>query len=227
MHLSPVEATIVLLVLPIIATTWFWRSQILRRYRVARWLLAPFVYLGVAALGVIVGITFGWYTDIGSSRAQYAVKLEDWQNHPDVKEVRAIQTAISNGIKNKKYMTNVRRFRVESPRCPEPYPMISETLYTDARNRVVLYHVVQMGSDEESFTIDRYYDANGMLRFFFLDRVLSNVRIYFDRNGKQFWAVDQNRDKFTVSQGWETAPDTASAAQKAFREQQPCPELLE
>ena len=160
-------------------------------------------------------------------RPKPPVTLENWQNHPDVKEVRAIQTAISNGIKNKKYMTSVRRFRVESPRCPEPYPMISETLYLDAQNRVVLYHVVQMGSDEESFTIDRYYDANGMLRFFFLDRVLSNVRIYFDRNGKQLWAVEQNGDEFTVSQGWETAPDTASAAQRAFREQQPCPELLE
>src|SRR6266581_2853502 len=215
MHLSLIEAMIVLLVLPTIATILFWRSQVLRRYRVARWLLTPFVYLGVAALGVIVGVNLGWYTDIGSSRAQYNVKLEDWKNHPDVKEVRAIQTAISNGIKNKKYMAKVRRFRVESPRCPEPYPIISETLYVDAHNRVVLYNIKQMGSDEESFTIDRYYDANGTLRFFFLDRVLSNVRIYFDRNGKQFWAVDQNREEFTVSQGWETEPDTASGAEQA------------
>ena len=153
------------------------------------------------------------------------VTLENWKNHRDVKEVRAIQIAISDGIKNKKYRTKVRRFRVESPRCPEPYPMISETLYADAKNRVVLYHIVQMGSDEESFRIDRYYDTNGILRFFFLDRVLSNVRIYFDRNGKQFWAVDQNRDQFTLSEGWETEPDTATAAQNAFREQQPCPEL--
>lgn len=151
--------------------------------------------------------------------------LESWKNHPDVKEVRAIETEISNSIRKKRYSVKKRLFRVRSPRCSEPYPMISETLYIDAKNRVVLYHIKQMGSDEESFTIDRYYDRNGKLRFFFLDRVTSNSRIYFDHDGAQFWAVDQEGDKFSISQGWETEPLTANDARKAFLEQQPCPEM--
>ncbi len=153
------------------------------------------------------------------------VTLENWKNHPSVKEVRAIQTAISNGIKNKKYVLKARKFRVEAPQCRGGYPIISETLYLDAQHRVVLYHVEQMGSDEESFSMDRYYDTNGVLRFFFLDRVLSNVRVYLDRDGKPFWSMEQNGSEFTASDGWDTEPNTASGAQSAFRESQACPEL--
>jgi hypothetical protein len=153
------------------------------------------------------------------------VTLENWEKHPAIKEVREIQRAINREVKNKKYRTKSRRFKIESPRCRTSYPMVSEAVYYNAQNRVALYHVIQMGSHEEMYSIDRYYDNNGILRFFFLDRITSKVRIYFDRNGKQIWAVDQNGDEYSESQGWETEPETASAVLKAFREQQSCPEL--
>src|SRR6266511_2398021 len=101
MHLSLSEAIIVLLALPSVATILFWRLPILRRHRVARWLLAPGVYLVVAALGIIVGISLGWFSDdIGRRAAQYDVKMEKWKNDQDVKEVRAIYDEISAGVKH-------------------------------------------------------------------------------------------------------------------------------
>src|SRR5439155_19257720 len=99
---------------------------------VARWLLAPGVYLGVAALGIIVGISLGWFTDgIGRRPAQYAVKMENWKNDPHVKEVQAIYDEIRAGVKNSRYEIETRNFDVESSLCSSSYPITSKSLVED------------------------------------------------------------------------------------------------
>jgi len=218
----------VLLILPTIATVLFWRSQILRRYRVARWLLAPFVYLGVAALGIIVGVNLGWYTGIGSSRAQYTVKLEDWKNHPDVREVRAIYDEIKIGTKENKYKTRTRNYNVESPSC-STYPTKSKTLVVDEANRPRMLKVDQIISHREVLTVERYYDKTGRLRFVLVDHTSGPTRIYLNTEGKVFWAVGQDGEKFTVGDSspgdWETKPSNATVAKDMFNESGSCPEI--
>ncbi len=200
----------------------------MRRYRVARWLLAPFVYLGVAALGVIVGINFGWYTHIGSSRAQYSVKLEDWKNHPDVREVRAMYDEIKIGIKENKYKAKTRNYDVESPSCPT-YPIKSETLVVDEANRPRMLKVDQIISHREVLTEERYYDKAGRLRFVFVDHASGPTRIYLNTEGKVFWAIEQDGDKFTVGDystgDGETEPNNATVAKKVFNADGSCPEI--
>src|SRR5437867_16605 len=127
MHLSLPAAFVMLVAFPAIATAVFWLSSGSRRYRAARWLLAPCIYLGVVAFQIIVGVNLGWFTDNKRSPAQYAVTMEDWKNHPDVNEVRAIYDEITNGIRRNIYRTKVRRFNVESASCPT-YPIKSELL---------------------------------------------------------------------------------------------------
>jgi hypothetical protein len=174
-------------------------------------------------------LTLFAHTALGGEKP--AITLENWVNHPDVKEVRAIQTAISNGAKNKKYTVRTRRFDVESLQCSAPYPLMSKTLYLDANNRPVWYHQEQLSFDDEIATYDRYYDANGKLRFYFLDRVLSSVRVYFDRDGKEFLAIKKDGDRVTLlnpdnwETSWETAPNTAAEALEAFGWPQECPEV--
>ena len=102
MHLSLLAAFVILLAFPSIATAVFWLSSVSRRYRTARWLLAPCIYLGVVALQIIVGVNLGWFADNRRSPAQYAVTMEDWKNHPDVNEVRVIYDEIKNGIRANK-----------------------------------------------------------------------------------------------------------------------------
>ncbi|MEK6770508.1 MAG: hypothetical protein AABY62_02540 [Pseudomonadota bacterium] len=217
-----------LLVLPTIVAILFWRLQILRRYRLARWLLAPFVYVGAAVLGLIVGQNLGWYTDIAPSRAQYTVKLADWKNHPDVKSARQIYDEIRIGIKEKKYITKVRKYDVESPSCAT-YPIKSETLVLDTANRVRLYQLEQIGSHREPFTVERYYDSTGTLRFVYVDRVITNVRIYLNSAGNVIWAVEQNGEKFTTydssNEDWEMKPNSANMAREEFQGQQLCQEI--
>ncbi len=228
MHLSPVAAIVVLIVLPSVATAVFWRSSVSQRRRLARWLLAPCIYLGVIASQIIVGVNLGWFTDIKRSPAQYAVTTEDWKNHPDVNEGRVIYDEIKNGIKENTYKTKIRRFNVESPSC-STYPIKSEMLVWDSQNRPRLYQIEQIGSDRESFTVERYYDAKGTLRFVHVDRVITNIRIYLTGVGKIIWAVEQHKNKFTVfdsgKEDWEVNPNTANKAKAEFQEQRSCPEL--
>ena len=217
MNLSPLEAVIALLALPTIATILFWRLPLLRGRRAARWLLAPCVYLGVAALGLVVGIKLGWYADIGSRRARYTVQLEDWKNHPDVKDVRAICDEIRAGVKENRYKTKTRTFDVESPSCPA-YPIQSETLATDEANRPRMLKTAQIKSHRELFAAERYYDTAGRLRFVYVENFPGNIRIYLNAEGKVFWAVEQDGDKFTVGDystgDWPTETNNATAAEE-------------
>ena len=230
MHLSLSEAIIVLLAVPSVATILFWRLPILRRHRVARWLLAPGAYFGVAALGIIVGISLGWFTDdIGRRPAHYAVKMENWKNDPHVKEVQAIYDEISAGVKDNRYEIRTRNFDVESSLCSSPYPINSKSLVEDEANRVRMLKLVQVISHRELLPVERYYDTAGKLRFVYVDYGSNNVRIYLNAEGKVFWAVEQDGHKFTVgdytNEDWQIQPSDAAEAKEGFRSDESCPEV--
>jgi hypothetical protein len=167
-------------------------------------------------------------TSAGTNGAQYALTLEDWKNHPDVKAVREIYDETKAGIKDKKYRSTNRRFDVEAASCAT-YPVKSETLVFDTVNRVRLFNIEQIGSHREPFTVERYYDSNGALRFVFVERLFSNVRIYLDSAGNVIWAVEHSNNKFTVfdskNDDWEMKPNNAKEAREEFQAQQLCPEI--
>lgn len=229
MQLSLLTAFVTLFALPAVITAAFWLSPISRRYRTARWLLAPCIYLGVAALGLIVGTNLGWVKRIESRQApQYDVTIEDWKSHPDVKEVRAIYDEIKYSIKEHNFKIKTRNFNIESPLCAT-YPVKSESLAIDSENRVRLYQVEQIISHREPLTIERYYDANGTLRFVFVDKLFANIRIYLNSAGNVVWAVEQSDNELAVydasSEDWEMKPNNGMKAKEAFQAQQPCPEI--
>lgn len=171
---------------------------------------------------VLFGISAGTYG------AEYALKLEDWKHHPDVKAVREIYDEIKAGIKDNSYKSRTRKFDVESASC-ESHPLKSETLVSDTAGRVRLYKIEQLGSHREPFTIERYYDSNGQLRFVFVERLFSNERVYLNSAGNVFWAVEQRNNKLTVSDSssddWEMRPNSARKAKEEFGARQRCPEI--
>ena len=160
--------------------------------------------------------------------AQYALTLDNWKNHQNVKEVRDIYNEIKYGINNNIYTSKNREFDVKSSLCAT-YPIKSESIFIDVNNRLRLYKIEQIGSHREPFVVERYYDTNGVLRFVFVNYTFSNVRIYIDSSGNIIWAVEQSNNKFTVFDSangdWEVRPDTAKEAGKAFKEPQSCPEI--
>lgn len=164
------------------------------------------------------------------------IALENWETHPDVKEVRAIYDEINRGIKNKKYKTRVRRWNINTEICSGAYPIENKMLVLDGKGRVRKYHYRQQGSDQELFDVDHYYDINGHLRFVFVDRTIQRYRIYFNREGKVFWATETesffdniHNDKITRYEAgdgdWETKPNNPQEAKEAFEAQEPCPEI--
>ena len=230
MHLSLLAAFVTLVVIPAIATTMLWRSPVLRRHRVARWLLAPCIYIGVAAFNLFVVTNLGLAPSDIPIRPQYSVRIEDWKNHPDVKEVRMIYDEIRNGIKNNKFKSKLKKFNINSEICSSsPYPLKEKLLVSDTENRIRMYQVEQIShrTYKESFTVERYYDSSGMLRFVFVDRNSSNVRIYLNSVGKIVWSVDQYNNTFTVGdtgdEDWEVTPKSADDAKMEFMEQESCP----
>lgn len=161
--------------------------------------------------------------------AQYSLTLDDWKNHHDVKEVRNIYNEIKTGIKNNSYTNKKREFDVKAISCAT-YPVKSEAISVDTNNRIRLYKIEQIGSHREPFTIERYYDSKGTLRFVFVDYIFANVRIYINSVGKVFWAVEQKNNKFTVFDSangdWEVRPFIAEKAGEEFEAKQLCPEIL-
>src|SRR5437879_12757817 len=91
------------------------------------------------------------------------------------------------------------------------------------------YRYEQMVSDWESVTAQRYYDFKVTLRFVYVDRVITNSRIYLNGAGNVVWAVEQHENKFTVfesdKEDWEMNPNTANKAKEEFQEQRLCPEI--
>lgn len=163
-----------------------------------------------------------------SKAAAYTLTIENWESHPEVKEVREIRREVNKGLKERKYQVKERRFDVEAPSC-STYPVKWERLVSDSHNRPRLYQIEQLGSHREPFKVERYYDSSGTLRFVFVDRLISSVRIYLNREGKVFWAVSRSGNRFSVfdagNEDWETKPNTANGAKHEFEARQPCPEI--
>lgn len=160
--------------------------------------------------------------------APYSLTLENWQNHPGVREVRDLYQEVNNGLKEGKYRAKERRFDVDAPSC-DTYPVKSEMLVLDPHDQPRLYRIERIGSHREPYKVERYYDSQGTLRFVFVDRLISKVRIYLNREGKVFWAVGQSGNQFTRidagNEDWEAKPGTAKGAKDEFEGRQPCPEI--
>lgn len=168
---------------------------------------------------------------VASGLDDQPITLQNWKNHPAVKEVRAIQAEIARGIKAGKYTVKERHYDTDSQRCTGSYPIVDEAIYLDHQGHAVLYRVRQMAYHDDMFIMDRYYDGSGRLRFYFEDRWSYNTRIYFGRNGKEFWSVNQEREPAQpgqeYSEGFErvTAPDTEAGARREFQKPKECPEV--
>ena len=156
------------------------------------------------------------------------INIDNWLKHPEILEIRKIFNTIAKGKESGTYKSEERNFDTESTDC-STYPVKSETLVLDNKDRVRMYGIVQLGPHREPFQIIRYYDTHGTLRFVFVDRYITSIRIYLGPAGKVFWAVEKNESKLTRLQydneDWETKPPQARDAKIAFYEPQSCPEI--
>jgi hypothetical protein len=107
----------------------------------------------------------------------------NWQNHPEIKAVRAIYNEIENAIKKHAYQE-----KEKYPPDSEELPNFSfKSIYFDGRGRARKYYV-QGGTDDQALQFSYYYDKTGRLRFVYITGGAVNGtrmshRIYFNAGG--------------------------------------------
>ena len=151
---------------------------------------------------------------------------ENWQQHPQIKAVRAIVEAVEGDLKKGLYKLSKREFEY----C-EPYQDTVRLMATDASGRVRRFEK-QAGSEDSSLTWKHYYDEGGHLRFVFITGGATNGselehRIYFDETGKRIWEEHKyvKGPGYTFPEVWPDEELQKTEPAKAFAAASPCPEI--
>lgn len=142
--------------------------------------LLSLVLISVVSL-LIIGTSHASPQETGGE-----VTKANWQQHPKIKQVRAVVQSVKSGMSRKSFNVRKRDFEY----C-EPYKDTERTLATDSRGRARFYRNAG-GSDDSSLAWEHYYDETGRLRFVFITGGAVNGsrlehRIYFDEMGKRIW----------------------------------------
>jgi hypothetical protein len=149
----------------------------------------------------------------------------NWQQHPQIRAVRAIVQSVKTGMSRKAFTIRKRAFEY----C-EPYEDTERVLATDAHGRARFYQSAG-GSEDSSLRWEHYYDEAGRLRFVFITGGATNGtelehRIYFNGAGKRIWE-EQTYKKgpgYTFPQVWPDEQLQITDAARKFASKSSCPE---
>lgn len=133
-----------------------------------------------------------------------AITLANWQSHPKIAEVRAVQTGVDKA-------TLIETKRDHS--CPDGM-QIERVKYADKSGK--LHKVFITWTREDAITTQTaYYDAAGKMRFALTVvngvKTEEHLRSYFDKDGERLW--DVNKRAAQVEEGHdEEAPRPIDSA---------------
>jgi hypothetical protein len=155
-----------------------------------------------------------------------AITKANWQQHPKIKQVRAIVRAVNAAMTGKSLTVRRRAFEY----C-EPYEDTNRTIATDSSGRA-RYYLNEAGSEDSSLKWQHYYDENGRLRFVLITGGAVNGsklehRIYFDESGKRIWE-DHTYMKgpgYTFPEVWPDEQLQINDPAAKFSSKSPCPEI--
>jgi hypothetical protein len=179
--------------------------------------LLPAVLL---ALAIVRIPAFAQETDSGK------ITQANWQQHPQIKLVRAIVAAVDAELSKGAFKNSQRKFEY----C-EPYEDTLRKMAVGPRGVVRMFEK-QGGSDDSALTWKHYYDEAGRLRFVFITGGAANGaqlehRIYFDERGKRIWE-DHKYMKgpgYSFPEVWPDEQLQTTNPARAFAARSPCKEL--
>lgn len=155
-----------------------------------------------------------------------AITKANWQQHPKIKQVRAIVQAVNDAMTKKSLTIKRRAFEY----C-EPGEDTTRTIATDSSGHV-RYYLNEAGSEDSSLKWQHYYDEAGRLRFVFItggavNGSKLNHRIYFDENGKRIWEEHSYTEGpgYTFPQFWPDEQLQINDPAAKFSSKSPCPEV--
>jgi hypothetical protein len=161
-----------------------------------------------------------------SQEAGGEITKANWQQHPKIKEVRAVVQAVKTGMSRKSLTVKRRAFEY----C-EPYEDVERLIASDSRGRVRFY-LNDAGSDDSAVKTEHYYDEAGRLRFVFISGGAVNGshlehRIYFDAAGKRIWEEHTytKGPGYTFPEIWPDEQLQINNPAVKFASKSPCPEI--
>jgi hypothetical protein len=118
------------------------------------------------------------------------INESNWQNHPQIKEIREIFNEVEGEIKYKNVIELRKVFEYT-----EPYLPTLKVLYCDKFNTVRKY-IEEDGSEDSALKFNYYYDQKPILRFVYITGGAVNGskiehRIYFNSGGKRIWEIQK------------------------------------
>jgi hypothetical protein len=162
----------------------------------------------------------------GGSTAATAPQITaaNWQQHPQIKLVRAIVESIQKETAKGVFKTSQQKFEY----C-DSYEDTLRKLTVDGQG-VARRYETQGGSDDSSLTTEHYYDSSGRVRFVFISGGAVNGsvlehRIYFDETGKRIWEEHKylKGPGYTFPEVWPDERLQISQPAAAFAAKSPCP----
>jgi len=121
--------------------------------------------------------------------------MKNWASHPSIVAIRDMYKETNANRKSGTYTTERRRFDVRSAQCGDE-PVRELILVRDDRQRVRLFVKVSVSRKGEPYSVHRYYDASGKLRFVSSGSIMVSYRNYLDKSGKVFWSLEKDYMKY-------------------------------
>ena len=154
--------------------------------------------------------------------------MKNWASHPSIVAIRDMYKETNANRKSGAYTTERRRFDVRSAQCGDE-PVRELILVRDDRQRVRLFVKVSVSRKGEPYSVHRYYDASGKLRFVSSGSIMVSYRNYLDKSGKVFWSLEKDYMKYRPgkldnSSGL-TSPLRAKDVPAIFNAAQSCPSI--
>ncbi len=137
----------------------------------------------------------------GLGHAAEPVTAQNWEQHPQIVEIRAIYREVQHAIKAGKLVKKVREFdcsklpEADSVHQQDYYEGGVRILYT-ARDGTPRFYYREGGSEDSLVREEYYYDTAGRLRFTFVRGGAENgthmeTRVYYSAAGQKLWQDDR------------------------------------
>jgi hypothetical protein len=134
-----------------------------------------------------------------------ALSSKNWEFHPRVVEIRRLYNQIQVKLRNKELKFQQKDFSRLERSCRGTYPLEYIAVATDSDGHVKKYVVAQRISHDDLLTTEKYYDDEGYLRFVYSSNKSDGFatienRVYLDTQGKVFWDVKSEANRFTYGE---------------------------
>ncbi len=154
------------------------------------------------------------------------ISIGNWINHPQIAEAREIYKKVVSLRDSGNLLIKEKRRDEKDSGCKERFGNISELIAYDHEGNIRYIKYAELLTLSSIGTIEYFFNKKEKIRFVFRAYGNNNVsnRIYFNRNGKYIFSIDEIDGKFLDDRGAgkDFIPVTPSVAVDVFARKGEC-----